>query len=687
MGNYKKLMWTIAVGSLLAACSSDSPVMSTDESSNSKEDVLFMTVNFTPDTGEGTRSFTDGDSSSSGGSEVGSDKENAVNRVLIVLADNKTNKYIGCSLVDNNLTSTSNGTIYQAKAKFTKTALNNWYNLLQGDAPVANVFICCNPPEVMITWFNAMKEGEEASTWLDNAYTVTGVTDNTLWNENAGFMMTNFRMAPRNFPAKIEDWNPYTVESNPFDLSGMNNEGTSTEVDNLTNAGAIRVARVASRIDFRDGSQMDEDDGITNGNGAPGVPFTYNVLVSSDNTPVPLVQASIVRLALVNMLNQEYYAARVSPNGLNENVTYFGAEKPWFTNADGSGVISGGGNYVVTPWSAEKNAIIKSNFSNYFIYPFFDDATGKVSSKGQEWNSVPVSTIMASTATNDASGKYKVWRYLTPNTIPGDPKNQTNSQTTGVVFKAKMKAAPALNASSNKWDKALYEALNNESTTGRNPYKDPILYLFSGKLYCTWENVQAAALASAGFDETKGASQDLDRSATLYKACYGDGGVGEVKNEAGDVIFTDTKSKDPNCANTKWEAWVAQGRPDTANEDPALSKVAKEFKEAVVGATFTIYQTSNDDEYGWGYYCYYYYWNRHNDNGQNGIMAEMEFAVVRNNVYKLAVTRLSTFGHPRIPENDPDSPDPDTPDERSDLYLTVSVRVLPWTVRYNNIEF
>ena len=41
-------------------------------------------------------------------------------------------------------------------------------------------------------------------------------------------------------------------------------------------------------------------------------------------------------------------------------------------------------------------------------------------------------------------------------------------------------------------------------------------------------------------------------------------------------------------------------------------------------------------------------------------MAPMEFAVVRNNVYKLAVTNISRLGHPRISDNDPDNPGHDT---------------------------
>ena len=75
------------------------------------------------------------------------------------------------------------------------------------------------------------------------------------------------------------------------------------------------------------------------------------------------------------------------------------------------------------------------------------------------------------------------------------------------------------------------------------------------------------------------------------------------------------------------------------------------------------------------------------DNGELGQMGPMEFAVVRNNVYKLAVTGINKLGHPRISDNDPDPINPDDPDESGDVYLTLSVEVLPWTVRINNIEF
>lgn len=92
------------------------------------------------------------------------------------------------------------------------------------------------------------------------------------------------------------------------------------------------------------------------------------------------------------------------------------------------------------------------------------------------------------------------------------------------------------------------------------------------------------------------------------------------------------------------------------------------------------------------YYTTYYYWNRHNDNLNNDLMGIMEFAVVRNNVYKLAVTSIAKYGHPynpdpKNPNPDPDPENPEDPDESVNYYFTVSVKVLPWVVRVNHIEF
>ncbi len=154
--------------------------------------------------------------------------------------------------------------------------------------------------------------------------------------------------------------------------------------------------------------------------------------------------------------------------------------------------------------------------------------------------------------------------------------------------------------------------------------------------------------------------------------------------------------------NVLYGAWSDVKTAAEAGTDPTLQAAynqaatgvaadAEPTGAAAAAAGFTGYSAKDGK-----YYNYYYYWNRHNDNLNNNEMDVMEFAVVRNNVYKLAVNSISRFGHPTPPdpsnpdpdpEPDPDPVKPDDPDESVNYYFNVTVKVLPWTVRINNIEF
>lgn len=57
------------------------------------------------------------------------------------------------------------------------------------------------------------------------------------------------------------------------------------------------------------------------------------------------------------------------------------------------------------------------------------------------------------------------------------------------------------------------------------------------------------------------------------------------------------------------------------------------------------------------------------------------YGVVRNNIYKLNITKLTSPGDPVIPQ-----PKPEEPDDKDKTYLAVQVDVLPWLVRTQNVE-
>ena len=141
--------------------------------------------------------------------------------------------------------------------------------------------------------------------------------------------------------------------------------------------------------------------------------------------------------------------------------------------------------------------------------------------------------------------------------------------------------------------------------------------------------------------------------------------------------------------NVKTAAEAKESDDNTTLSNPLLAAAYKEATkdgytdDAAVAAGFTIFKPNANKKYE----VLYYYWNRHNDNKNNGSMGPMEFAVVRNNVYKLSVTEVHKFGHPTNPGDDPDPENPEDPDEEDDVYFKVAVEVLPWVVRINDIEF
>lgn len=695
-----KFLWTLMVLPLIAACSHDEIVNSNPGKGDIPEgEGVYMTVNFAP-FNKGTRSFTNGNNSSDGGVEVGTDAENQINKVLIVLAT-VSNQYVASAMVDtgSSLTASNNNTTYQAKAKFGKTDIKAYYDLDEvkdyiknkqetssADInPPINVFIYCNPPE-------GFQEALESSTdWINDVHTLANNADNTLWLAN-GFLMTNEGLATRYFPYDFSTWNQFSSENNPFDLSGWNNRNQNTSVDNLTGRGTINVHRMAARFDFRDGSQL-EGDGY---NGIHGEPFSYSVM--NNDAGELLVKATIINMSLVNILKKEYYLGRVST-----------ATSNWSTNYSLL-ALENANNYVVTPEAAGRTGSElnkNNNFSTYYQYPFFGP-DGKVATRGQGWFTTPVVNLFNAHPDSVAkypvdenySGNYHRWRYLTENTLMGGIEGQTNGGSTGIVFKTQLLPGEKLNNPNNYWDRQLYNTLSDRTSNG------PVLFAFSNNLYCSWQQIQYAALKSAGYDVNGTANnQNLDKTGTFYKAVFGDGAPGVVNiikedgttktyaeykpNENGEGYTTELAAQDqtsPNFLHSQLKDHDG-GNPQTSGAE------WDKFRDAVVANTFTIYEkfgedTTNDGNNDtWGYYCYYYYWNRHNDNGDNNTMGTMEFAVVRNNVYKLAVTSIKKLGHPRIPENDPDAPKPDTPDEKADLYLTVSVQVLPWVVRVNNIDF
>lgn len=89
-------------------------------------------------------------------------------------------------------------------------------------------------------------------------------------------------------------------------------------------------------------------------------------------------------------------------------------------------------------------------------------------------------------------------------------------------------------------------------------------------------------------------------------------------------------------------------------------------------------------------YCYYKYWIKHlGGSADNSIMGAMEYAIVRNNVYKMEVTGVNGLGQGDTGKggNDADTSivTPGDDCETQTVYIQVKMTIKPWIVRKNDI--
>ena len=113
------------------------------------------------------------------------------------------------------------------------------------------------------------------------------------------------------------------------------------------------------------------------------------------------------------------------------------------------------------------------------------------------------------------------------------------------------------------------------------------------------------------------------------------------------------------------------------------------FKDAS-GNTVTLTDYSTDlvaasvvglDVYKGGKCFYYANEIKHFDNNNPTVRGVMEFAIMRNNIYSLKVNGISEIGSSTV------EPEYSNPAEDEGAYITMTAEILPWVVRFNNIEF
>lgn len=533
---------------------------------------------------------------------------------------------------------------------------------------------------------------------------------NSIWAKRS-FLMSNYEQYKTDkFPTDIDGWDSFSDKNNPLDLT----KGEST------NKQPLKVERAAARIDFKDGSKegdntypvITKERIITTVSGADGTSTKQEEVKGKNYFSVKLT-----RMALVNMSKEFYYLRRVSDNGMEK------ADEKNSNNWAVSGLETPR-NYVVDVDAEDKSqekGIKPTTAENHFNFCLYekDDNTVKYNIDG--WYADNIDDVLSdeknpNTDQWNNTSTYHIWRYVTENTIPQseDPEDlesqQKTIQSTGIVFKGSIIPGDNLEDEDAKVSEAVKAALleaakEEKDGVTRDPEKLPILYSFNNILY-------------AGMVE-------------LIEEAYNDGENGPLYQAVNNILIKhwEYNSTDHSYTFSEKEVTVEDGTEQTdedraqkhaddltvtrchdilnntdgywsdysvdftnAEKKESVKEIEKAFCTLVPAENITVYEATEEgdaesDGAGWGYYCYYFYWNRHNDNLKSGKMGPMEFATVRNNIYKLSVSGISQLGHPRDAAHDPDPVDPEDPDEDPMNYIKVDVEILPWVVRINDIKF
>lgn len=673
-----------------------------------------------PEAGEGNSN-----SNATPDTEEGLDYENTVKTALIVLASTD-GSFISYSEVSSGIAKTAEGE-YQIKAKFKRGDIDDAYDKEKGGPLVSsnkvNIYVYANYSDNLHQVFSKVAAGTKD--WLNEIGTIeenpskagsTPVISNNIWAKHS-FLMTNATEYSAKFPDSSDAWDAYSDSAKPYDVAENSD-------------GVIKVERAAARIDFKDASK--DAEGNPNNN-------TYNIVggltSSGGDDRINLVDVQLTRMSLVNMSKKFYYLRRVATDYTD------------YTNNNGGriGKYETASNFVVdTDWADKykTKGINPENASEYFNFPLYgerhvENGVDHYAYNRGDWYTDNINDILGTSEDSDPAvsdnydGDYKIWRYVTENTMP-DVESQKTVQSTGIIFKGLILPGRDINKHVNGSDQyddespryiseAVEKALNaskahlpkfgdgdneskntkwdgtgdlTENSKNDLSYEYPVLYEFDGLLFAgSDEVVLHAANEGEGSLMYAAVQHVLDYwilDDTNKKFVYNDGKVAPEEKRLTIRIYNEIRNGVKHVDDGSDD--YTTGYSIEFDESSVKFKALATSYNSPDASNFTIYEASFEDTAqekgeGWGYYCYYFYWNRHNDNGLNGKMGPMEFAIVRNNVYKLSVTTINRLGHPRNPDNDPDPFDPEQPDEDPRVYLTVDLKVLPWVVRVNNIEF
>lgn len=321
----------------------------------------------------------------------------------------------------------------------------------------------------------------------------------------------------------------------------------------------------------------------------------------------------ITGAALVNNLTAgSYLLKRVADDVNGTNLSYLGDETP------DAGVQT---NYVLDPWTAGKtsanNSFTIGGEANKTAKDLYGEWFGNISQDPNHW----AAYVQLGTEVTVGTETWQRIGYTLENTTAAEEAGKRYS--TGVVFKAKFHPQGVANY-----------------TDGET------FFAYGTKIYASMEDMMAGFYGSK-FD-------DLDNITSC--ATWGD-----VKQFITSTLLTN----DPSGYN-KYLEGLAEGKDDSETVANASSltwgnymlnecgyskdengKVILDQNDKVTRIALQPYGTRTYEDAT----CYYTWWVRHSNDNDDTKKGIMEYAIVRNNIYKLTVNSVYSLGG-EVPEEE-----------------------------------
>lgn len=312
---------------------------------------------------------------------------------------------------------------------------------------------------------------------------------------------------------------------------------------------------------------------------------------------------SIVGAALVNNLTAgSYVLKRVSPDAAASSVSYLGPE-----TADD--VTGAGTNYVIDPYTAHKS---DPDVSKYYGTWYAGYATPEVDPTFWSGLTRPGTQLEGA----DNADYLRIGYTLENTAAPAD-----SAARTGIVFRAQFEP---------------------QGVAGYEPGQT--FFTYGSTIYASMERLMTAVYGTASPVKKTFAATDTWQTVLDYAD---DTLLPSDPSGYPDWLTAQAADQDPNAALTADEAarlgWKAYMRAECGYENTPEAGADRVTINLGGVNTRAALRSGGVRTYADGQ-CYYTYWLRHAADGDNTKASPMEYAVVRNNVYKVDVTSVYSLG-------------------------------------------